>query len=49
MQGLGPVAGRERRLEEKTIDHVGGGANHALGPAVLGGYRGRRDATKRHW
>jgi hypothetical protein len=48
VQGLGPVAGRERRLEEKTTDHIGGGANHALGPAVLGGYRGTRDATKRH-
>jgi hypothetical protein len=32
---LCPVGGRERRLKEKAADHVGGGANHALGPAVL--------------
>jgi hypothetical protein len=31
-----PVAGRERRLEEKAADHIGGGANHAFGSAVLG-------------
>jgi hypothetical protein len=37
VQGLGPVAGRERRLEEKAADHVGGGANHAFGPIILGG------------
>jgi hypothetical protein len=36
VQGLSPVAGRERRLEEKATDQVGGGANHALGPTVLG-------------
>jgi hypothetical protein len=36
VQGLCPVAGRERRLEEKAADHIGGGANHAFGPAVLG-------------
>jgi hypothetical protein len=35
VQGLCPVAGRERRLEEKAADHIGGGANHALGPTVL--------------
>jgi hypothetical protein len=35
MQGLCPVVGRERRLKEKAIDHVGGGANHAFGLAVL--------------
>jgi hypothetical protein len=37
VQGLCPVASRKRRLEEKVADHVGGGANHALCPAVLGG------------
>jgi hypothetical protein len=36
VQGLYPVAGRERRLEEKATNHIGGGANHAFGPAVLG-------------
>jgi hypothetical protein len=36
MQGLYPVAGRERSLEEKAIDHISGGANHAFGPDVLG-------------
>ena len=42
MQGLCPVAGRERRLEEKAADHIGGGANHAFGPTVLGrGVRAR--------
>jgi hypothetical protein len=35
MQGLYPVAGRERRLKEKATNHVGGGANHAFRPAVL--------------
>jgi hypothetical protein len=25
VQGLCPVAGKERRLEEKAVDHVGGG------------------------
>jgi hypothetical protein len=43
VQGLYPVAGRERCLEEKTTDHVGGGANHALCPAVLGGGVGARE------
>jgi hypothetical protein len=43
VQGLCPVAGRERRLEEKAADHVGGGANHALCPAVLGGGVGARE------
>jgi hypothetical protein len=42
VQGLCPVAGRERRLEEKAADHIGGGANHAFGPTVLGrGVRAR--------
>jgi hypothetical protein len=35
MKGLCPIGGRERRLEVKAVDHVGGGANHALGPTVL--------------
>jgi hypothetical protein len=30
VQGLCLVADRERRLEEKTTDHVGGGANDAF-------------------
>jgi hypothetical protein len=42
VQGLCLVAGRERRLEEKAADHIGGGANHAFGPTVLGrGVRAR--------
>jgi hypothetical protein len=36
VQGLCPVAGRERRLEEKAADHIGGGANHAFDSVVLG-------------
>jgi hypothetical protein len=36
VQGLCLVAGSERRLEEKATYHVGCGANHALGPTVLG-------------
>jgi hypothetical protein len=36
VQGLYPLAGREGRLEEKAADHVGGSANHALGPTILG-------------
>jgi hypothetical protein len=43
VQGLCPVAGQERRLEEKAADHVGGGANHALCSAVLGGGVGARE------
>jgi hypothetical protein len=43
VQGLCPVAGRERRLEEQAADHVGGGANHALCAAVLGGGVGARE------
>jgi hypothetical protein len=35
VQGLCPVAGRERRLEEKAADHIGGGADHAFGTTVL--------------
>jgi hypothetical protein len=43
VQGLCPVAARERHLEEKATDHVGGGANHALCPAVLGRGVGARE------
>jgi hypothetical protein len=35
VQGLCPLAGRERRLEEKATNHVGGGANDAFGLAIL--------------
>jgi hypothetical protein len=35
VQGLCPVAGRERRLEEEAAEHIGGGADHAFGTAVL--------------
>jgi hypothetical protein len=35
VKGLCPVAGRKGCLEEETTDHVGGGANHVLGPTVL--------------
>jgi hypothetical protein len=35
MKGLCLVGGTERCLKEKAADHVGGGANHALGPVVL--------------
>ena len=30
VQGLCPVAGRKRRLEEKAADHIGGGVNHTF-------------------
>jgi hypothetical protein len=43
MKGLCPVGGRERRLKEKAPDHIGGGANHALGPAVLSRAVGTRE------
>jgi hypothetical protein len=36
VQGLCLVAGTERRLKEKATDLVGGGANDAFGPTVLG-------------
>jgi hypothetical protein len=35
VQCLCPVAGRERRLEEEAAEHIGGGADHAFGSAVL--------------
>jgi hypothetical protein len=43
MKGLCLVGGRERRLKEKAADHVGGGANHALGPVVLSRGVGTRE------
>ena len=36
IQGLCPVAGRERRLKEEATDHVGGVANDTFGLTVLG-------------
>jgi hypothetical protein len=42
VQRLCPVAGRERHLEEKAANHIGGGANHAFAATVLGrGVRAR--------
>jgi hypothetical protein len=35
VQGLCPVAGRERCLEEEAAEHISGGADHAFGSAVL--------------
>jgi hypothetical protein len=46
VQGFCPVAGRERRLEEKAADRTGGGANHALGVAVLGRGVGARETQQ---
>jgi hypothetical protein len=43
VQGLCPVAGKERHLKEKAIDHVGGGANDAFDPTVLGRGVGARE------
>jgi hypothetical protein len=43
MKGLCQVGGRERRLKEKAANHVGGGANHALGPTVLNRGVGTRE------
>jgi hypothetical protein len=43
VQGLYPIAGGERRLEEKASYHIGGGVNHALGPAILGRGVGARE------
>jgi hypothetical protein len=43
MKGLCPVGDRERRLKQKATDHVGGGANHALSPAVLSRGVGTRE------
>jgi hypothetical protein len=43
VQGLCPVAGRERRLEEKAADHISCGANHAFVSTVLGRGVGARE------
>jgi hypothetical protein len=43
VKGLGLVASRKRRLEEKVADHVGDGANHAFSPTVLGRCVGARE------
>jgi hypothetical protein len=43
VQGLCPVAGRESCLEEKAANHIGGGANRAFGPTVLGRGVGARE------
>jgi hypothetical protein len=43
VQGLCPIASRERHLEEKAAEHIGGGADHAFGPAVLGRGVGARE------
>jgi hypothetical protein len=42
VQGLYAVTGRESLLKEEASDHVGGGANDAFDPTVLGrGVRAR--------
>jgi hypothetical protein len=43
VQVLCPVAGRERRLKKEASNHVGGGANDAFDPAVLGRGVGARE------
>jgi hypothetical protein len=43
VQSFCPAAGRERHLEEKAVDHIGGGTNHAFGLAVLGRGVGARE------
>jgi hypothetical protein len=43
VQGLCPIASRERRLKEKTSDHIGGGSNHALSLTILGRGVGARE------
>jgi hypothetical protein len=49
VQGLCPVAGMERRLEEKATDHIGGGANDGFDPTSSEKRcRGRRGATRCH-
>jgi hypothetical protein len=46
VQGLCPIAGRERRLEEKAADHIGGGANHVFDTTVLAEVLGHE---RRNW
>jgi hypothetical protein len=36
VQGPCSVAGREKRLKEEATHHVGGGANDAFDPTILG-------------
>jgi hypothetical protein len=43
VQGLYPIAGRKRRLEEKAAEHIGGGADHAFGPTILSRGVGARE------
>jgi hypothetical protein len=43
VQGLCPVAGEERSLEEKAANHISGGANHAFGPTFLSRGVGTRE------
>jgi hypothetical protein len=43
VQSLCLVAGRERRLEDKIVDLVGGVVNDAFGPTVLGRGVGARE------
>jgi hypothetical protein len=43
LEGLHPVAGRERRLKEKATDHVSGDANDAFDSTVLGRDVGSRE------
>jgi hypothetical protein len=43
VQGLCPVVGRERRLEEKAAEHIGGGADDAFGSVVLSRCVGARE------
>jgi hypothetical protein len=35
VQGLHPIAGRERHMEEKAADHVSGDANNVFSPAEI--------------
>jgi hypothetical protein len=43
VQGICLIAGRKRHLKKEVVDHVSGGVNNALGPAVLRIVRGTRD------
>jgi hypothetical protein len=49
VQGLCPVAGRERRLEEKAANHIGGGASDAFNPIVLGRGEGTQETQLTLW
>jgi hypothetical protein len=42
VQSLCPVAGREKCMKEKAMNHIGGGANDVFNPTILGrGVRAR--------